>query len=567
MSYVILVPLLPLLAAVVIGISSCVMREQNARRAAPAIVAAFVGAVVTLVLVTLNGPISISFHAPSTAGVSIIPLGFYIDRLSAVMMVLITGVSTIVYLYSIRYIQQERGYARFHALLALTTFVLLCMVSSANLLMLFIFWQLLSWLVPLLSYHYSHPPTIEGAFRTYVVQRVGDVAFLSAILMAYHLYGTLEFQPLFARAAEVSKTVSLWPGGPEITAVTPITLLLFIGAMSKSAQFPMHVWLPGSLYAPTPVHALLHAGIINAGGFLINRLAPLYGLAPDTLHVAFVIGGLTAIVAAATMLTQSDIKAMLGFSTIGQMGYMIMECGLGAFALAIFHLIAHGFFKATVFLNCGNVIHMARQEPRFPPGHITEEPEALPRLPWATGVIMTLLLPLIILLAAHGVLQVPLQDAQGAVIFLFFAWVTSAQAILSLYRLKAVGSWKVAGVMVFTMFLVVGTYLWAAERFTYFLYPAPGEAARYFEAAAFAPWLFDLFVVSVTVLVIGGWAVVYTNVRGQHILIPRWGLDLMPRLYMWFWNRLYIDAVYMRLGQSLSRLARRVDAALPEWLP
>ena len=132
--------------------------------------------------------------------------------------------------------------------------------------------------------------------------------------------------------------------------------------------------------------------------------------------MAFVIGGLTAVVAAAIMLTQSDIKTMLGFSTIGQMGYMIMECGLGAFALAIFHLIAHGLFKATVFLNCGNVIHMARQEPRFPPGHIQEKAEALPRFPWATGVVMTLLLPLIILLAAHGVLQVPLRDAQGAVI-------------------------------------------------------------------------------------------------------------------------------------------------------
>ncbi len=568
MSYVILVPLLPLLAALVIGVAGSVLRKRSVRIAAPAVIATFAGAVATLVLITLNGPISVRLYEPSTTALSVLSLGFYIDRLSAVMMVLITGVSTIIYLYSMRYMQQERGYARFHALLALTTFVLLCMVSSANILMLFIFWQLLSWLLYFLSYNYSHPPTIEGAFKTFAVLRVGDVAFLAGIVLAYRLYGTLEFQPLFARAAEVPSTFSLWPGsGLEISAVTAITLLLFIGAMSKSAQFPMHVWLPGSLYAPTPVHALLHAGIINAGGFLINRLAPLYGLAPDTLHVAFVIGGLTAIVAAAIMLTQSDIKTMLGFSTIGQMGYMIMECGLGAFALAIFHLIAHGLFKATVFLNCGNVIHMARQEPRFPPGHIHEKAEALPRLPWATGVVMTLLLPLIILLAAHGVLQVPLRDAQGAVIFLFFAWVTSAQAILSLYRLRAVGSWKVAGVMVFTMFLVIGTYLWAAESFTYFLYPAPGEAARYFEAAAFPPWLFDSFVVTVTVLIIGGWAVVYTNVRGEHILIPRWGLGLMPPLYMWFWNRLYVDTVYMRLGQALSRLARRVDAALPEWLP
>src|SRR5436309_7313994 len=405
MSYVILVPLLPLLAAIVIGVAGSVLRERSIRIAAPAVVSAFAGAVAALVLVTLNGPISVQFYEPSTAGLSVLPLGFYIDRLSAVMMVLITGVSTIIYLYSMRYMQQERGYARFHALLALTTFVLLCMVSSANILMLFIFWQLLSWLLYLLSYHYSHPPTIEGAFKTYVVMRVGDVAFLSGIVLAYRLYGTLEFQPLFARAAEVPSTFSLWPGsGFEISAVTAITLLIFIGAMSKSAQFPMHVWLPGSLYAPTPVHALLHAGIINAGGFLINRLAPLYGLAPDTLHLAFVIGGLTAIVAAAIMLTQSDIKTMLGFSTIGQMGYMIMECGLGAFALAIFHLIAHGLFKATVFLNCGNVIDAARQEPRYPPPGDQKENAAeagFSRLTWGAGFVMTLVLPLIILLAAH----------------------------------------------------------------------------------------------------------------------------------------------------------------------
>src|SRR6058998_2824954 len=566
--YPLLIPLAPLAAALITALPGGLIGQKVYRIGVLAHVAALGLSIQVLHEVAIPGHEAIRLSVFFSPWSGLLQFNFYIDRLAAVMMVLITGIGTIIYLFSTRYMQQERGYSRFLALLAFTTFVLLCMVSSADLLMLFIFWQLLTWLLYLLSHHYAHPATMEGAFKTYTLLRVGDVAFLSGIVLAHALYGTLEFQQLFIRAAEDPITVSLWPGsGLEISAVTAITLLIFIGAMSKSAQFPMHVWLPASLYAPTPVHALLHAGIINAGGFLINRLAPLYGLAPATLHVAFVIGGLTAVVAAAIMLTQSDIKTMLGFSTIGQMGYMIMECGLGAFALAIFHLIAHGLFKATVFLNCGNVIHMARQEPRFPPGHIHEKAEALPRLPWATGVVMTLLLPLIILLAAHGVLRVPLRDAQGAVIFLFFAWVTSAQAILSLYRLRAVESWKVAGVMVFTMFLVIGPYLWAAVSFTYFLYPAPGEAARYFEAAAFPPWLFDLFVVTVTVLIIGGWAVVYTNVRGEHVLIPRWTLGLMPRLYMWFWNRLYVDTVYARLGQALSRLARRVDAALPEWLP
>src|SRR2546425_11590690 len=188
------------------------------------------------------------------------------------------------------------------------------------------------------------------------------------------------------RAAEDPITVSLWPGsGLEISAVTAITLLIFIGAMSKSAQFPLHMWLPDSLYAPTPVHALLHAGIINAGGFLLNRLAPLYGLSPTTLHLVFAIGAMTALLGAGMMLTQNDIKKTLGYSTIGQMGYMIMECGLGAFALAVFHLIAHGLFKATIFLNCGHVIHAARQETRLPPKDETVEQTDFSLLTWLTG--------------------------------------------------------------------------------------------------------------------------------------------------------------------------------------
>src|SRR5207237_9545264 len=200
------------------------------------------------------------------------------------------------------------------------------------------------------------------------------------------LYGTLEFPTLFDKALATPVTLSLMPGF-EISAVTAITLLIFIGAMSKSAQFPMHVWLPRSLYAPTPVHALLHAGIINAGGFLINRLAPLFGLSSTTLHVAFVVGTMTAILGAAMMLAQNDIKKPLGFSTIGQMGYMIMECGLGAFSLAVFHLIAHGIFKATVFLNCGNVIHKARQEPAFPHTDHEAEVQRLSPLTWTTRFV------------------------------------------------------------------------------------------------------------------------------------------------------------------------------------
>jgi NADH-quinone oxidoreductase subunit L len=308
------------------------------------------------------------------------------------MMVLISGVGIVIYTYSIGHMYQDLHDRRFLALIGLTISVLLCMVSSVNLMMLFLLWQVISCLLYLLAHNHSHEATRKGAVRTFTLLRVGDVAFLSGIVLAYQLYGTLEFQPLFAKAAELQIMLSPWPG-IEISGTTVITLLLFIGAMSKSAQFPLFIWLPGYLYAPTPATALLHAGIINAGGFLINRLAPLFGLSSTTLHVALVVGTLTAILGATMMLVQNDIKNTLGFSTIGQMGYMIMECGLGAFSLAAFHLIAHGLFKATMFLNSGNVIHKARQEPTFPHTDPHAEEQEFSRLTWFTGGTTTLLIP------------------------------------------------------------------------------------------------------------------------------------------------------------------------------
>jgi NADH-quinone oxidoreductase subunit L len=358
-----LIPLFPLVAGTLIGLFGKQLGQQSYKIGVPAILLAFFSAVWVLVTVSQEGPIRIALYQ-ATGSRDYMQLTLYIDRLSAVMMVLITGVSSIVHLYSVRYMQGERGYARFYSLLGLITAVLLCLVTSANLLMLFVFWQLLTWLLYLLLvYNYEHPPAVQFGFKTLLVHRLGDVAFLGGILLAYLTYGTLDFPDLFARAAANPATVPLWPGGFEIGAATAITLLLFGGGMSKSAQFPLHVWLPDTMDTPTPVSALMHAGIVNAAGFLINRLAPLYGLAPTTLHVVFVIGALTAILGAAMMLTQSDIKKMLGFSTMGQMGYMTMECGLGAFALSIFHLIAHGIFKATLFLYAGSAIHDARRDP------------------------------------------------------------------------------------------------------------------------------------------------------------------------------------------------------------
>jgi len=563
-SAVILVPLLPLLAALIVLVGDQGSRHQRAKIAAYPIGAAFLGAIATLWLVATQGPITIRFYDPASLATLAFPMGFYIDRLSAVMMVLISGVGTIIYTYSIGYMYQDLHDRRYLALIGFTTSVLLCMVSSSNLMMLFLFWQVLSYMLYLLAHNHAHAGTLEGAFRTFTLLRVGDVAFLSGMVLAYQLYGTLEFQALFAKAAESPVTLTPLPG-IEIGGATAVTLLLFIGAMSKSAQFPIHIWLPRSLYAPTPVHALLHAGIINAGGFLINRLAPLYGLSPTTLHVAFVVGTLTAVLGATMMLAQNDIKKTLGFSTIGQMGYMIMECGLGAFSLAVFHLIAHGLFKATVFLNCGNVIHKARQEPGSPHADPRAEEQEFSRLTWFTGFMTTLLIPLLILLVTHGVLRIPLLESQGTVIFLFFIWITSSQAILTLTRLRTVASWKVSSAMLLTLLFVVFVYLFAVESFTEFLYPNPDEVASYFQAAALPNWLFDGIVIMATVLTILSWSYLYMRAHGQTMWVPDWVEGLRLRLYVLFMNRLYMDELYHALGRAVMRVVHRIDKRDARW--
>ena len=553
-----LVPLLPLLAALIVLVGDEGSRNLRAKIATFPIGATFLGAIATLWFVATEGPITIRFYDPTSLATLAFPMGLYIDRLSAVMMVLISGVGIVIYTYSIGHMYQDLHDRRFLALIGLTISVLLCMVSSVNLMMLFLLWQVISCLLYLLAHNHSHEATRKGAVRTFTLLRVGDVAFLSGILLAYQLYGTLEFQPLFAKAAELPIMLSPW-SGIEISGTTVVTLLLFIGAMSKSAQFPLFIWLPGYLYAPTPATALLHAGIINAGGFLINRLAPLFGLSSTTLHVALVVGALTAILGATMMLVQNDIKNTLGFSTIGQMGYMIMECGLGAFSLAVLHLIAHGLFKATMFLNSGNVIHKARLEPAFPHADPHAGEQEFSRLTWFTGFTTTLFIPLLILLVTHGVLHIPLLESQGTVIFLFFIWVTSSQAILTLIRLRAVASWKVSLAMLLILLFVVFNYLFAIESFTAFLYPNPAEVASYFQAAALPNWLFDGLIGGTALVIVFGWFYIYARAHGQTMWVPSTLEGLRLRLYVLFMNRLYVDQAYERLGRAVTHAVHSLD--------
>jgi len=489
------------------------------------------------------------------------PVELAIDRLAAIMMVVISLIGTLLYRYSTRYMQQDPGLPRFQALLALDLFFMLFMVSSADLVTLFLSWQLLSWHLSLLSHNYGHDPTAQASFRTFIMLRAGDVAFLSGIVLAYHLYGTVQFAPLFERAMADPVQLTLL-GGLKMSGPTAVALLVFIGGMSKSAQVPLHMWLPDSLYAPTPVHALLHAGIINVGGFLLNRLAPLYALSSSTLHVVFAVGLITAVLGTGMMLVQNDIKKTLGYSTIGQMGYMIMECGLGAFSLAVFHLIAHGLFKASIFLNCGDVIHQTRHDPQRPQPATAAQHDR-ESSGWLTALVVSLVLPLAIVYAAHHFLDIAILDSHGLLIFLLFGWVTASTAALSIFHSNIEATMAVHGSILVVVGLVSTVYLFAAETFTHFLYPEPGIVAAYFQAGALPKGVFVLIMTLFIAAITGGWFFVYADIEGQRKL--RSG-PLFTHLYLFFANRLYLDALALRLYSALGRVGRILDRSRAAFL-
>lgn len=550
--YPLLVPLAPLIAALFTVLPHRYLSDRNYKIGWWIIFAGFATSLLLLwQAIQSSEPTRLVLFAAPWKILPVVELS--IDRLSAVMMVVISGLGTLLYRFSIRYLQQDSGHGRYQTLLVLSISSLLFMVSSANLVMLFIFWQLLSWFLCLLSHNYVHVPTAQSSFRTFIILRAGDLAFLAGIVLAYHLYGTVEFVQLFERAAADQTRLDLFGTGLEITGATAVTLLIFIGAMSKSAQFPLHMWLPDSLTAPTPVHALLHAGIINSGGFLLFRLAPLYALSPTTLHVVLVIGIATAILGSGMMLVQNDIKKTLGYSTIGQMGYMIMECGLGAFSLAVFHLIAHSLFKADIFLNCGKGIHEARLDPVQPPQPSPQS--ALNMIGWGATFVLSFLGPLIITVGVHDLFGISFFYSEGLLILLLFSWVTVSQAMLTLFRLNKTLLTK--GGMLAGITLIATIYTIAAEQFTSFLIPDPTVIEAYFVAAELPTGLFWILAALLILLLCAGWLfTIYSQQKKEHILGSE---GLRVKAYLFFMNRLYLDSIALRLFGALKRIGKMVD--------
>src|SRR6202167_3835943 len=281
-----------------------------------------------------------------------------VDSLTAVMLVVVTGVSSLVHLYSIGYMEEDPRPARFFSFLSLFTFAMLMLVTANNFLQLFFGWEgvgLASYL--LIGFWYTRPSANAAAIKAFVVNRVGDFGFALGIFAIYAVFKTLDFDTVF-RAAPAFAHKQFIFAGHSVDILTTICLLLFMGAMGKSAQIGLHTWLPDAMEGPTPVSALIHAAtMVTAGVYMVARLSPMFEYAPMALAFVGVIGGTTAIFAASVGMAQNDIKRVIAYSTCSQLGYMFFAAGVSAYGAAMFHLFTHAFFKSLLFLGAGSVIH------------------------------------------------------------------------------------------------------------------------------------------------------------------------------------------------------------------
>ncbi len=353
-----LVPLAPLAGAIIAGLFGKLIGRTWSHRITIALVAVsfFTSlAIFNDVLAgnTFNGPV----YNWLTSGDTSFQVGFLIDALTVTMMLVVTSVSLMVHIYTIGYMSEDPGYQRFFSYISLFTFSMLMLVMSNNFMQLFFGWEavgLVSYL--LIGFWYDRPTAIYANLKAFLVNRVGDFGFLLGIGLVLMVFGTLDYQSVFNMAAEHANDIAPIPG-MTVSLMTAICILLFIGAMGKSAQFPLHVWLPDSMEGPTPISALIHAAtMVTAGIFMVSRMSPLFELSETALSFVMVIGAITALFMGFLGIIQNDIKRVIAYSTLSQLGYMTVALGASAYSVAIFHLMTHAFFKALLFLGAGSVI-------------------------------------------------------------------------------------------------------------------------------------------------------------------------------------------------------------------
>lgn len=353
-----LVPLFPLIGFLIIG---------SGRNILPKAFAGILGsltvflsfAISIAIFLELQGSAAKTFVVPLFdwihAGNLLVPFSFQVDPLSSLMLLIVTGIGFLIHVYSIGYMHHDAGFGKFFSYLNLFVFFMLLLVLGSNYVVMFIGWEgvgLCSYL--LIGFWYTNSSYASAAKKAFVMNRIGDLGFLIAVFLIFSTFGSIEFSSVFPQAANLA---------PNNSMLTLITLLLFVGAIGKSAQIPLFTWLPDAMAGPTPVSALIHAAtMVTAGIYMIARSNILFTLSPLTLSVIAIIGIATAILAATIAITQTDIKKVLAYSTVSQLGYMFLGLGVGAYTGAFFHLLTHAFFKALLFLGAGSVIHAMSNE-------------------------------------------------------------------------------------------------------------------------------------------------------------------------------------------------------------
>ena len=358
-SLYLLVPLAPLAGAIVAGLFCRVIPRWLAHTATILGVAvAFITSIVIFQDVLAGNSFNGTVYQWLASGEYKFEVGFLIDKLTVTMMLVVTSVSLMVHLYTIGYMQEDPGYNRFFSYISLFTFSMLMLVMSNNFMQLFFGWEavgLVSYL--LIGFWYTRPTAIFANMKAFLVNRVGDFGFILGIGLVLAHFGSLDYATVFAKAPELAnKTINIW-GSADWSLMTVACICLFIGAMGKSAQVPLHVWLPDSMEGPTPISALIHAAtMVTAGIFMVARMSPLFELSDTALSFVLVIGATTALFMGFLGIIQNDIKRVVAYSTLSQLGYMTVALGASAYSVAIFHLMTHAFFKALLFLGAGSVI-------------------------------------------------------------------------------------------------------------------------------------------------------------------------------------------------------------------
>jgi NADH-quinone oxidoreductase subunit L len=552
---VVLLPSLPLVSALLTHLLGSTLGRAVSRISIAGGTGAFLVAVVLLGSI-LSGEEAAQVTAGDSWG------GLLLDPLSVLMGLLIAGISLLVRMYSVRYMAEEQGYARFFVLLDLMTAALLVMVAAGDLITLLISWHLIGVLLYfLLGQDTRSASAYRYGFWTFITYRFGDLPLLLAAAVLFHTFQTWSLPEIFAQLAANPETTTFF----DVPVAEVAGALIALSAFARSAQFLLHTWLPYTMDGPTPVSALMHAGIVNAGGFLINRFAPVFAYTDNVLHWVFIVGLVTAVIGSALMLSQHDIKKALGYSTMGQMGFMIMECGVGAFSLAIFHLIAHGLFKGTLFLGAGGIVGDARQDDGVPKDDlytfIVERRPAHSRQPWLLMATITLAIPVAVLLLSHLLVAPDLFQKQGAIVLLFFGWVTGAQLLFATYNMRSENPWRLVALIVFSFTVVVIGYTLISHAFAVFLYPDPEFGTLLYQAAGIDFSWFMVFVAITTAVIVLGWLRAYYSERGRS---GRWRA---PRswwrsFYNLVWREFHVLDVYTGLTRALLAASARVNVWL-----